>query len=148
MSSRRVRTRASASTSTFVAEVRQYELLQIPNPGDDIKVKWNVRGKEIWWPAIVINCTLNFNPPYLAEGHIKYMRSYKYKEESYAVRFLLKARIGRLLEHVNENDDDQNSSECETASWVFLDESISPIISDGKGSAEDKEFDKERPEHD
>ena len=72
---------------------------------DDIFVRWELDGKEMWWPASVIAIEKYDAPTnnFYGEGRLLYKRFQNYCEEESDVKFLFTPRRGHILyQHYND----------------------------------------------
>lgn len=143
-SSRRVRRKVQNVDDSQLQCDKTYHVLQVPSPGDDITVRWVLGGREVWWPAVVMECTLDYNPPYIANGLIWYQQYQNYKSEVAQVMFtiqLMSYGYDKLIQTMTDNN---IVNERELASWLFSDE-MAKTKSNSISNDTDDEHDEPNP---
>lgn len=123
--------RRSSRSHVPTARAQQYnELVQrrvrdFPRKLDEIKVKWELDGKIIWWPATVLSVTAT--PQDSCEGELLYHSYEHYAKEHASVVFISKLSNDRstslsTVQHLGSSNTPSGSST--EASWVYASDKI------------------------
>ncbi len=106
-----------------------------PDVGDDIKVKWIVDSRPVWWPASVISINDCSPGDRKCGGELSYVKLGDYAPAQTPVVFTITGTNQRFVRSVDGSSSTEGST---SSSWIYADEDASSDEDTGSPSVLDK----------